>query len=693
MQWLDRGSLGNGVELDVPCPGAVGVLTALVLIHAAIGFVSGGRRLPQRSCVILYVMLASALPFCSVGLMHGFFASLTAVQSEYLDRQIPTIRKGYEFHDPSIFPKLGEEQYRRYLECARMRGQEDSAISEIKEEQRRLLEPMKRFWSGMYIRPEERERFQDPSWSLSQRLLAAWQVIPWWMWKAPLVRWMVFFCLILVGMILLAQMLREAWIERENLPFPAAQLPLRLMEISRGVPLGGNPFFLSGMAVGSGLLLLGGAVHYNVIRLDPASAVTFQRIDFMRVFVQSPWNLLSQNILFLSPLFVGMAFLVHQEILRGVLWVFLGCQSLRLLTGLFELQISEMLGAHWHGNQMPYYLEWGTGGAIVFALALLWRAGRGLRPGGGKPENLAAWMGLGLVAVAIAIWWYRLGARGLAGMYVVSCVFLFTFVAGLVLARLRTEGGLPNSSVNLVHDGMIGTNTGGGATHGFENMMALNHLFFLAVAPFAGLLAVTMEGFYLGKRFRVSHRTVTVAVCVGFLAATLAGLLSYLVFSYWLGSQNFSEAFQDRAKWPFWRMFTTGDVNFTRYKVDLLWCGMVLFGAVVMASLMFLRKRFLRFPLPPICFLLVCLGTTTFQRGELLWREGRWPMNFIWGPVLLSFLVKKAILRFGGMDLYARTVPAALGLILSHALMMILWNLIHAVFQPANVTVFTGMFQ
>ena len=569
MQWLDRGSLGNVLELDVPCPGAVGLLVALVLIHAGLRVVAGKGILPLRSCLLLYVMLTAALPFCSVGLMHGFYGSLTAVESEYLDRQIPTIRKGYEFHKSSFFPKLKEEEYQRYLELVETRAQEEASVAQAKEEQRELLEPIKRFWSGMYIRPEERDRYQNASWSLMDRVQTTWEAIPWWMWGPPLLRWSLLFAFLLLGTLLLARLLREGWIERENLPFPAAQLPLRLLESAKGDGLARNPFFWGGLSVGCLLLLLGGLAHYDILRLDETSAVTFQRIDFRHIFAQAPWNLLSNNILFFAPLFVGLALLVHQEILRGVLWIFLGCQVLRLFTGLFESQISELLGRSWHGNQMPYYMEWGTGGALVFCAALLYRAWKGFRPGGW--DRQATGLGLCLVAGAIGWWWYGLGAAGFRGLVVVGYVLGITLVAGVVLARCRTEGGLPNSSVNLVNDGTIGFSTGGGATHGFQNMMALNHTFFLGIAPFSGLLAVQMEGLYLGKRFRVSPRTVAAAVSVAFFVAVIAGLLSFLVLSYWLGSQNFSEAFQDRAKWPFWRMFTTGDVHFGRHKVDGLW--------------------------------------------------------------------------------------------------------------------------
>jgi hypothetical protein len=56
-------------------------------------------------------------------------------------------------------------------------------------------------------------------------------------------------------------------------------------------------------------------------------------------------------------------------------------------------------------------------------------------------------------------------------------------------------------------------------------------------------------------------------------------------------------------------------------------------------------------------------------------------------------VIKKLILRFGGMDLYVRTIPAALGLVFSHAAVVLAWNLYHALAQPANATIFTGIFQ
>jgi hypothetical protein len=41
-------------------------------------------------------------------------------------------------------------------------------------------------------------------------------------------------------------------------------------------------------------------------------------------------------------------------------------------------------------------------------------------------------------------------------------------------------------------------------------------------------------------------------------------------------------------------------------------------------------------------------------------------MNLLWFPILLSFIAKTIILRYGGLSLYSRTIPLFLGFILGH---------------------------
>ena len=175
---------------------------------------------------------------------------------------------------------------------------------------------------------------------------------------------------------------------------------------------------------------------------------------------------------------------------------------------------------------------------------------------------------------------------------------------------------------------------------------------------------------------------------------TLAvGLASYLILAYWLGSQNFDESIQGRSSLSLWIALMGAELDMVRHRVDVLWCVAIVAGGVIMAALLALRKRYPRFPLPPICFIIVCLATVVFKFGKPFLSLVRSPINFIWGPMLIAYLIKKILLRFGGMDLYVRFQPAGLGLIVSQAIMIVFWNIFHVVVAPPNTAIFTGVFQ
>ena len=62
-----------------------------------------------------------------------------------------------------------------------------------------------------------------------------------------------------------------------------------------------------------------------------------------------------------------------------------------------------------------------------------------------------------------------------------------------------------------------------------------------------------------------------------------------------------------------------------------------------------LRHRFLRFPLHHLGFI---IGTTRGYRA--------------WGGLLIAAIVKALAVRVGGVGLYRRLIPAAIGVVLGH---------------------------
>jgi hypothetical protein len=698
LQWLDRGAMVNNAEMDVPNPVGVSLLLALVVINAFV-FIAGRTRLfSARTLIILYMMLAAGLPFCSTGLVSQFYAGITGVASEYLDRQIPTIKLGYETQKPAFAPKVEPEVHEEYLRLFEV--EQTASGEDPRARQRQLLLPLKRYWSGVYVDPAVAERFENPAWSRLDRAWRSFQSIPWSIWLPPLLSWGAFFALIVFGMACLAQILQRDWTEHENLPFPAAQLPAALLEEESAFPpVFANGWFWSAAAVGAILLLLGGLAHYKFLNIDMATQpVTFQRIDFRYVFARQPWNILQQNMLIFSPLLVGTCYLVHKEILRGVLWVFLALQGLRFFTGIFETPIRTVLGSYWRGNAMPYYPELGTGAVLVFAAFLLWRSrgalmGRAQDDSGDHylPPRLASY-GLAISIVGMAVFWYFLGAAGLGGLVVLLFSLVWTLVGAVAVARLRAEGGWAHSSAHFI-GARFSIMSGGSRLLAYENLFAFGHIFALTGTAFPGLLATQLEGIYLARRRRLSLRRLAAAAVVGFIVALTVGLLTHLVLSYWQGSQNLAHHLQNEGKRPFWDMFTGGQVHFDR-PLQLLNLLMLPAGAAIMAALLYFRRRNPRFPLPPVCFVIVCLATITIPRGQTDYigvYSGSELINYIWGPMLIALIAKSLILRYGGMNLYIKSTPAAIGLIFSHVMMVVAWNIYHAVAQPSGALIYSGI--
>ena len=79
-----------------------------------------------------------------------------------------------------------------------------------------------------------------------------------------------------------------------------------------------------------------------------------------------------------------------------------------------------------------------------------------------------------------------------------------------------------------------------------------------------------------------------------------------------------------------------------------------------MALMMFARQRFAWWPVHPIGF---PIGANSM-------------MNHVWFSVFLAWLIKKAILRYGGAALYKRSQAFFLGLIVGQVLCNGIWLVI-----------------
>src|SRR5205085_138566 len=98
---------------------------------------------------------------------------------------------------------------------------------------------------------------------------------------------------------------------------------------------------------------------------------------------------------------------------------------------------------------------------------------------------------------------------------------------------------------------------------------------------------------------------------------------------------------------------------------DLYRTGASIFGALLAAALLLLRGAFVAFPLHPVGY-----AVATAFGGT------------VWWSFFLTWIFKTLILRYGGMGLYRRAVPAFLGFALGHFFVAgAVWGLIGAWWQ------------
>ncbi len=72
-----------------------------------------------------------------------------------------------------------------------------------------------------------------------------------------------------------------------------------------------------------------------------------------------------------------------------------------------------------------------------------------------------------------------------------------------------------------------------------------------------------------------------------------------------------------------------------------------------------LHQRFLGFPFHPVGYAVAC----------------GWMMGGIWFSIFVAWLIKWAILKFGGIQLYRRMVPFFIGIILGQHVIGSLWTM------------------
>lgn len=501
--------------------------------------------------------------------------------------------------------------------------------------------------------------------------------LPWRPWIVPLLVWTPFILAFYGLLLCVATLLSRRWESQERLLYPLTQVPLDLTEGQPNVsPLLRNWLLWATLGLAMIPYLTKGLHSY----FPSVPDLNLQK-DSGPLFGGGPLVAFNYMPLHLYPEMVGISYLLSSEVAFS-LWLF-------YLLRLTQAALRMSLGLRTNHAQ---FAEMQTvGGYLVLALALLWSARHYLRAiaedcvqglawllgwrlsahapveqawrraGGWAPEELrarpeerVAFWGL-LACFALILLWAR--QMGLALGWAALLMGLFPLVS-LVVARVVCEAGMFIYSSPFRLDQMLIRMLG------VQRIGALNHtlLTMMSWTQIRGTATQFMPQAFQCLKISSLMPAPRLPTMGLLLAAVTLGLF---VCHFAIPSVIYSYGVFRLGWWP--QGSGLGTVN--RLASELRgaikmggeeWLGIGL-GGLTTLFLVFMRQRFLWWPFHPL--------------GFVAWIG--WPTERYWLSIFLGWIIKIAVVRFGGYQVFQRLKPAAYGLILGVCFILTFWIVFH----------------
>ena len=469
-------------------------------------------------------------------------------------------------------------------------------------------------------------------------------------WLAPTIWWVSFVIALIFVMMCINVLVRRQWIERERLTFPVIQLPMAMTE--PGAELWRNKVMWYGLAIAGGIDLVNG-LHF----LYPSiPELVVRDVDLRPLITASPWTAIDWMPRSLFPFVIGLGFLLPADLLFSCWFFYLFWKA--------QMVLSRAMA--WDAiPQFPFVKQQAFGGYAAVLLMLAWTS-RGymkqvwrrivgrqsdLDDAGEAMSYRSAALGA-VVGVAILTWFFfEMGLSPLLGV----AAFVIYFALSTVIARMRAELGPPVHDLHFSGPDELITQAVGTRNISPQNLTALTHFYWFNRAYRGHPMAFGIEEMKMAQVTRSSQRKFLIAVMIATVVGALATFWAYLHLSYTLGCGT---ANWRMGSWPleqFGRLATWLQApSSPNYQANLA----ALFGFALFLAGM--RLRFLGWPFHPIGFAI----------------SGSWSMNLVWMPLLVAWLAKVMILRYGGLRLYKQAVPFFLGLILGQMIVGSFWSLL-----------------
>lgn len=442
-------------------------------------------------------------------------------------------------------------------------------------------------------------------------------------WAPTLAAWGLMLAALTAAMLAVAFLLQRRFIDEQRLVFPLAVVPVEVSGIGAARMTTSRPLWLGvGLAVAVQAL---NALHHE---LPSVPALRVLPTDLAPRFASPPWNAVGSFWIALYPSAIGLGYLLPTD-------TSLSCWLWQLLVKA-EYVLSGALGTA--GLGWPLQGEQAQGAMLMLAVLALWPRRGVLRPCAAMGPAHAALGVCFAVLVAFGT------ALGLAPVH--AAAFFGLYFAGMVaVTYLRAHvGPMWNPGTDVAWLLMAPTGT---RAFRRRELAALAWLRWFSYGDCRGApMPTQLEALKIGRTVGWPPGRTATALSLALAAAIPASLLSVLDTYYRYGA--------DTAKVDPWRT-SRGDLP---YHVLAGWLAnpqgpnvsalvAVGLGAAGLWAHAAATAHTTWWPLRSAGFAMAISGS----------------LEWLWFPILVAWAVKTAVLRWGGMHTYRRSLPFFVGLV------------------------------
>lgn len=465
-------------------------------------------------------------------------------------------------------------------------------------------------------------------------------------WLTPVFWWSIFLFALMIIMLGINTIIRKQWMENERLSYPIIQLPLAIARDGGSGRFFRNRLLWIGIAIGGGIDLINGLhTFFPAIPLLP-----IRNVEIGRYFTQKPLSAIGWTPVCFFPFVIGLSYFMPLDLAFSC-WFFYLVWKLQFILGA-SLGLRSL-------PEFPYIKPQSSGAFLAIAMLAIWSArkhissalrgmfDRSFQGDSGEPmryRTAAIFIIMGFAFLALFC------TRAGISPWVFAVFFGFYFLLVFALTRLRAELGPPvNELYNLGPDKML-PRLFGTRMLGAPNLTMFAMFWGINRAHRCNPMPYQLEAFKLAEESKTTYRHLVGAMIAVSILGIWVAFWSLLHVRYQYGHSGWpgQEAYRQLERWLY---YSPGQ--------DRGATGFMAGGFVFVLIMTALRRRLLWWSLHPVAYPLA----------------SSWTMNWMWFPIFISWLIKRILMKYGGIAAYRRATPLFFGLVLGEYVIGGIWNI------------------